>query len=142
METALKKKEFADNELKGLKSVSYRVSGGMSGGRLELEINKDKVKKTELEHHGAEEKVVTVPTKQEYFDYLNDYFKKVNYKEWKNLKNSEFFADDEPTKSVSIRFEDNTFYSVNSNKKLPEQNENLFREIKDYLNKITESKEN
>lgn len=121
-------------------SCSYSEGGGMDGGSLYMQISiKDNgevwFEYSNRPYNGAEEEEISRKLPFEALEEIRAICKKIGVLTWGELPEGELMILDAPTTSISFVYGDNEFYSVNSNKELPQKGRGLFSEICETLEK-------
>ena len=121
-------------------SCSYSYGGGMEGESEHIELKRLADGSVSYSYYycptnGGEETIVekTFSESQPVMDEIREICKRTGVLTWGELPDSELMLLDAPTVSVSFRFFENCFYSVNSNDEIPDDGIGIFNEIYNYL---------
>ncbi len=122
---------------------SYSYGGGMEGKSEHIELTRRSdgsytYSYSYCPYNGGEETVIekTFSDYEPVMDEIREICKRTGVLTWGELPKSELLLLDAPTATVSFRYFDNCFYSVNSDDILPEEGNGIFSDIYDYLKSL------
>lgn len=122
-----------------LESFSYNVSGGMDGSihMIELIPSKKEIIYTDQELDDKRKKVKKYKLSDEDISFFLDYINKYHLPDWTDIEEEEYFALDEPSKTLTfIYIKENgysEFYSVNSSIDVDKETYKIYRDFIDKM---------
>ena len=120
-------------------SCSYSTGGGMDGGSMNMRIYLNEKNEVWFEYYnlpyiGAEEESASFQIEDDAILKIRQKCSEYDVLRWGELKYSELQLLDAPTTAISFTYGDNEYYSVNSNRELPENSEDFFSAFYEIIN--------